>query len=171
MTVTEDEEAGHGSFTSIACCYGVWVKTLAAFMVFMTVGYMDTTLAFNLRPFKLEPVIVGSVFMVSALFQLASVQIWSTKLAKRVPATDLVIIGLVIGALTALLSGPMTPIPVPNSVALVVARQVVQGVALGILVQAPFLAGTEEMLVYGLEQNVATKSIFAAFYNSINCLG
>lgn len=147
------------------------INLSAAFLNFVSLSYIDTTLALDLKQFQMSPLQIGAIFMVPAICRILTVQIWRLPLVKRSPSSGILVLGLLLGALCALLSGPMSVVPIPNSVAIVLTRQVVLGLAIDVTMQATLLDGIQETGNYGLPQNTVTNTLFSALHNSAACLG
>lgn len=132
---------------------------------------MESTLAIDLYPFGLTASQVGGIFLVAAAVQLTSSQIWAHAMQKWDREVEFVIMGLILFLISSALSGPMWPIPVHNSIIIVIFRQIFFGFCSGALLNGTFAGGKKEMERYGFQTVTENNTIFAAGYQTSLSLG
>lgn len=119
----------------------------------------------------MTPTSVGGMFLVSGLLYALTTQLWGLVIDRFGYAHFFVICGYVFAALCFLLCGPMYPIPMKPSLALVIVAQAMYGVSTGPQLVGSFTEGLAETVRSGYPDDVATTASMSAIYQSACSLG
>lgn len=115
---------------------------------------------------------MGGIFLIAASIQILMNQVWSLALRRwDGHETEFLLIGFLLSMATFVISGPMYPIPIHPSLALVIVRQILHGLSNGPLLLAAFSRGNRILGENEGQDTIASKSAFSACLQSFISLG
>ena len=169
------------------------MSVLFVFVGVFNIGFVDVSLAQHLKN-EVSPVIysqrvsnqlrsahqqqysmsasrAGLLFFVGATASLISTQS-SGQLMKRVSLhLPLLVLAYVLSTAAMAITGPMFPIPVTESLSMVVARQILFGLSVGPPIVGAIVMGKREALAANLPDDMATSAAICSFYGTVYAFG
>lgn len=119
----------------------------------------------------MTPTSVGGMFLVSGVLYALTTQLWGILIERFGHAHLFVIAGYVFACLCLLLCGPMYPIPLKPSIAMVIVGQAMYGISSGPQLVGSFTEGLAETVRSGFPDDVTTSAAMSSVYQSACSLG
>ena len=131
---------------------GILLCFLSHLTNFITIGYVDTTLAKDMMGMdkSMTTTKIGMYFLICGITEMTLAPFWVFAVNRVKQTFFLMIVGFFLSAVALGLSGPMWPFDARlNSFALIAVRQFIQGLSNGPQVLAAFTGGNKELIRYG----------------------
>lgn len=111
------------------------------------------------------------MFLVSGVTYALTTQLWGLAIDKFGHAHMFVIFGYVCATVCFLFCGPMYPIPMKPTLALVIVAQLMYGLSTGPQLVGSFTEGLSETVRAGFPDDVSTSASMSSIYQSACALG
>lgn len=111
------------------------------------------------------------MFLVSGVTYALTTQLWGMAIDRFGRAHLFVIVGYVFGCICFILCGPMYPIPMKPTLALVIVAQMMYGLSTGPQLVGSFTEGLAETVRAGFPDDVSTSASMSSIYQSACALG
>ena len=179
LPLTTDNKGGaeHGkgeavSVLSLIRHPGVAVNIAITCVCFINTGYMDVSLAKHLEIYDLSMKSIGGLFFLTSGVYVLTNQVSAFMIHRKGSlARPLILAGFACSAVMFFLSGPMWPLPFPETLALVIVKQVIFGMSIGPQLVGSFSDGSAETAKAGFPDGMATSAAFSALFTTAMTLG
>ena len=120
---------------------------------------------------SMSPTAVGGMFLVSGIAYAVTTQMWGIIIDRYGHPHLFVIIGYLCAVVCFVLCGPMYPIPLKPTLAMVIVAQVLYGLSTGPQLVGSFSQAMAETVSSGFPDDVSTSAAMSSLYQSACALG
>ncbi|XP_076325876.1 MFS-type transporter SLC18B1-like isoform X2 [Tachypleus tridentatus] len=160
-----------GDFRKIVFNSVFLVDMLNVLTTLLFLGFIEATLEPHIRPFGLQPSILGLIFIICGGFYAGSSLIWGCIFDKFPTSLLPLFISSAFCAASFIFVGPAPFIPLDTSLWLVIFSQIILGIGIGGKSIIGLNHSLRHTISQGLPDNMSTVAIVSGVFNSVNAFG
>lgn len=162
---------GSGNMLKFWCNAGILLDAYCVFTTFLIIGFNSATLEPHLRQFKLEPYLVGLVFVLNGTVYACTAWIWGKMADRTVHTKELCIIACLLFSASLLLVGPAPFIPLPTAIWSVMVALAMFGLGCGGTIVCSFVGSFRDTLKRGFPDDLSTYGLVSSVFTVAHSLG
>lgn len=169
----EPHELGQktGDMLKFWCNTSVLLDAYCVFCTFVIIGYNAAVLEPHLRPFNLEPYLVGMVFVVNGTVYACTAWIWGKVADKTVRTKELCILACVLLCASLVLVGPAPFLPFPTAIWTVMLALGLFGLGSGGTIVASFVGSFRDTIKRGFPDDLSTYGLVSSVFTVSHSMG
>nr|XP_050039144.1 MFS-type transporter SLC18B1-like [Dermacentor andersoni] len=160
-----------GDMLKFWCNTSVLLDAYCVFCTFVTIGYNAAVLEPHLRPFNLEPYMVGMVFVLNGTVYACTAWIWGKVADKTVRTKELCVLACLLLCTSLVLIGPAPFLPFPTAIWTVMLALGLFGLGSGGTIVASFVGSFRDTLKRGFPDDLSTYGLVSSVFTVSHSMG